>query len=223
MPLLITCTAPLLEQLQKISNMLNKMKRPKLICSTMIVGTITRTGCFTFYVPNKKILFNTKRNVSSSAPTSCTTIRKLSSLSLISTNKDDITVRRNVSILNNTSTGRNMCSSSRNKYATLNLQKKKYESQFLDEVEDTIHEVFLKHNIKSSLLQKTEIATNNNSGTMNQRIDIDPIIHTLHPSQRQAVGVAIHLHNRIFSLTKNNDCRRCWLQTAHLYAIKHRH
>jgi len=116
-----------------------------------------------------------------------------------------------------------MCSSRRNKYATLNLQKKKYESQFLDEVEDTIHEVFLKHNIKSSLLQKTEIATNNNSGTMNQRIDIDPIIHTLHPSQRQAVGVAIHLHNRIFSLTKNNDCRRCWLQTAHLYAIKHRH
>merc|ERR1712038_1607514 len=41
------------------------------------------------------------------------------------------------------------------------------------------------------------------------------MVESLPPSQRESVGIAIHLYNRLYSLTKNNDCRRCWLQAAH--------
>lgn len=33
--------------------------------------------------------------------------------------------------------------------------------------------------------------------------------------QREAVGVARHLHKRIQALRRNNDCPRCWMQRAH--------
>ncbi len=79
------------------------------------------------------------------------------------------------------------------------------QSRFLDEVEESIHNVFQKHNIKYT---PAKHATH--------RIDINTIIDNIQPpSQREAVGVAISLYNRIFSLTRNGDCRRCWFQAAH--------
>ena len=47
------------------------------------------------------------------------------------------------------------------------------------------------------------------------------IIESIHPnSEQEAVGVAIYLYNRIYALTKNNDCRRCWLQQRHCICDK---
>lgn len=92
------------------------------------------------------------------------------------------------------------------------------QSRFLDEVETTIQNVFQKHNIQiphspSSSINSNSINFPNNMG----RIDtIDTIIETIQPSsQRESVGVAINLYNRIHSLMKNGDCRRCWFQAAH--------
>jgi DTW domain-containing protein YfiP len=51
-----------------------------------------------------------------------------------------------------------------------------------------------------------------------QRVSPDFLLEdilTLPSSQRESVGVANRLSNRIRSLRKNNDCPKCWLQRAH--------
>ena len=84
-------------------------------------------------------------------------------------------------------------------------------SKFLDQVEETIHNVFNKHDIIPSSITQQRINNNNNNN-----MDINSIIESIQPiTEREAVGIAIHLNNRIYSLMKNNDCRRCWLQKAH--------
>lgn len=46
-------------------------------------------------------------------------------------------------------------------------------------------------------------------------IDVDDsILLSLPSSERQAVGVARHLHERVRAARTNGDCRRCWLQQA---------
>ena len=39
----------------------------------------------------------------------------------------------------------------------------------------------------------------------------------LPPKERETVCVARHLRKRINALTRNHDCRQCWLQQAHCY------
>lgn len=56
-----------------------------------------------------------------------------------------------------------------------------------------------------------------------QRVNPDDFfedILTLPHSQRESVGVANRLSNRIKSLRKNNDCPKCWLQRAHCICDK---
>uniref|UniRef100_A0A7S2U8R9 tRNA-uridine aminocarboxypropyltransferase n=1 Tax=Attheya septentrionalis TaxID=420275 RepID=A0A7S2U8R9_9STRA len=67
--------------------------------------------------------------------------------------------------------------------------KNTYESEFLDEVEGAVDAILLKH--------------------QNQNIlDLPPV-------ERESLGVAIPLRIRMDALTRNGDCRRCWLQRAH--------
>lgn len=95
--------------------------------------------------------------------------------------------------------------------------KQNYESRFLDQIEETIHKVFQKHNIHVESTTVSSSSSTFSTTILNERIsNVDSILESIHPiSQREEVGVAIHLYNRIFSLRKNNDCRRCWLQKAH--------
>ncbi len=110
-------------------------------------------------------------------------------------------------------------------------------SPFLDQVEQTIQRVFRKHGIQTTTVtsspppssQLIDDSGNDNGNDNHQhnvhvnplpqhRLKLDPaIVKSINPpSEREALGVAIHLHNRIsHSLTKNGDCRRCWLQQAH--------
>jgi len=62
---------------------------------------------------------------------------------------------------------------------------------FLQQVEESIRKVQAKPN--------------------NQMINLQNIPH----SERESVGVANRLSNRLHSLHKNNDCPKCWLQRAH--------
>eukprot|EP00978_Attheya_sp_CCMP212_P012265 scaffold30482_cov53-Attheya_sp.AAC.3 len=67
--------------------------------------------------------------------------------------------------------------------------KNTYESEFLDEVEGAVDAILLKH--------------------QNQNIlDLPPV-------ERESLGVATPLRIRMDALTRNGDCRRCWLQRAH--------
>jgi DTW domain-containing protein YfiP len=43
----------------------------------------------------------------------------------------------------------------------------------------------------------------------------DEVLFGLPARQREPVGVARHLHERLQALRTNKDCRRCWLQQAH--------
>ena len=70
-----------------------------------------------------------------------------------------------------------------------------YESIFLNQVEQTIQNVLNQYKDETHVLE-------------------------LPPEEREAVSVARHLHKRINSLTRNHDCRRCWLQQAHCYCEK---
>lgn len=45
-------------------------------------------------------------------------------------------------------------------------------------------------------------------------------ILNLPPSEREPLGVARQLQNRISALKRNNDCPRCWLQRAHCVCSK---
>jgi DTW domain-containing protein YfiP len=65
-----------------------------------------------------------------------------------------------------------------------------YESKCLDQVEITVQKVLDKHSASHDILN-------------------------LSPPERQAVGVARNLHKRLTALSRNNDCRRCWLQQKH--------
>ena len=61
--------------------------------------------------------------------------------------------------------------------------------QFLEQVEETVN----------SVLKDQQHST----------------ITNLPPDQRQAVGVARHLHRRLSNLRRNHDCPTCWMQQAH--------
>ena len=88
-----------------------------------------------------------------------------------------------------------------------------YSSIFLDQIEETIQNVLQKHNIPSSL--------SSSHSTNKERItNVNSILEQIQPCQREAVGVSIHLHNRLYSLIKNNDCQRCWFQKAHCICNK---
>lgn len=82
-----------------------------------------------------------------------------------------------------------------------NNSQRKSDSKFLDQVEETIQNVFSSF----SYLQEDP-----------SRINLEHI-----PAEkRQALGVAQNLNKRINSLKRNGDCRRCWLQQAHCICEK---
>jgi DTW domain-containing protein YfiP len=47
------------------------------------------------------------------------------------------------------------------------------------------------------------------------RLDTETDLLELPPSDREAVGVARHLQERLQNLRRNQDCPRCWMQQAH--------
>lgn len=70
-----------------------------------------------------------------------------------------------------------------------------HQSIFLDQVEQTVERVLQNYSERDDIL-------------------------TLPPNEREAVGVARNLRKRINALTRNRDCRRCWLQQKHCYCSK---
>ena len=62
--------------------------------------------------------------------------------------------------------------------------------QFLEQVEETVDNVLMNQQQHSTITR-------------------------LPPDQRQAVGVARHLHRRLSNLRRNHDCPTCWMQQAH--------
>lgn len=48
-----------------------------------------------------------------------------------------------------------------------------------------------------------------------QQYGVDTSLESIPEAERQAVGVARHLHKRLSALNRNGDCQTCWLQQAH--------
>lgn len=67
----------------------------------------------------------------------------------------------------------------------------RHSSLFLDQVETSVARVLAKYG------------------------NVDTDIHDLPPQERESLGVARVLQARLQALTRNKDCRRCWLQQKH--------
>jgi DTW domain-containing protein YfiP len=96
--------------------------------------------------------------------------------------------------------GRLTCSSSPSKIIRQGLHASSsthhHDSIFLDQVETSVARVLEKYG------------------------DSDVDILDLPPPDRESLGVARSLDTRLQALTRNNDCRRCWLQQAHCVCNK---
>jgi DTW domain-containing protein YfiP len=86
------------------------------------------------------------------------------------------------------------------------------ENYFLNQVETTV----------SNVLNQTY--NNNTSNSNNDVVSFDISVEDVdninimdlpEGTQREAFGIARHLHRRLSSLRRNNDCPRCWMQRAH--------
>jgi DTW domain-containing protein YfiP len=89
---------------------------------------------------------------------------------------------------------------------------------FLNQVETTV----------SNVLNQTYNNNRSNSSNSSSNNDVDvsadisiedidnmDIMALPEGTEREAFGIARHLHRRLSSLRRNNDCPRCWMQRAH--------
>lgn len=76
------------------------------------------------------------------------------------------------------------------------------DDRFLRQVEKTVERVLQKY-------------CADGIDVLNDKDEDDSILLSLPSSEREAVGVVRHLHQRLQAATTNHDCRRCWLQQAH--------
>ena len=84
------------------------------------------------------------------------------------------------------------CHNSRRTYRTARrfLAPEEGSDLFLSQVENTVEKVLKNHNLEDDIL-------------------------ALPSNEREAVGVARHLRQRLENLRRNDDCPRCWMQRAH--------
>ena len=93
------------------------------------------------------------------------------------------------------------------------------ENYFLNQVETTVSNV-LNQTYNNNRNNNSNSSSSNNDVDVSADISIEDvdnmdIMDLPEGTEREAFGIARHLHRRLSSLRRNNDCPRCWMQRAH--------